>query len=77
MNVANINGYELVRDLGSGAILNPNKSEYEIFIEKKLKEKHTNEKITDLESRVKELQDIVSSYSSMFELAKDVLRKKS
>ena len=40
MNVANINGYELVRDLGSGAILNPNKSEYEIFIEKKLKEKH-------------------------------------
>lgn len=73
---AKIQGHDLVRDMTTGAVLNTNKSEYDYFIEKKLKEKHANEKINDLEAKVKELQDIVSSYSAMFENAKDLMRKK-
>lgn len=71
MEIVKIEGQPLVRDIKSGAVLNPDKISYEQFVNRKLKEKHTAERIEDLESTVNELRKMILSYDKIICSIKD------
>ncbi len=65
MEIVKIEGQPLVRDIKSGAVLNPDKISYEQFVNRKLKEKHTAERIETLETTVNELKQMILSYDKI------------
>lgn len=59
-------GHCLLRDPITGAIMNPNKDEYQSFKGKNLKDKITEEKISRLECQVTELKELFLKYDALW-----------
>ena len=66
MNYSNVEGHvDLVRDPGTGAILNNDKSEYDNYIRMRAKRKEGTNRIDNMEDDLKSLKDDINEIKTL------------
>ena len=66
MNYSNVEGHaDLVRDTGTGAILNNDKSEYDNYIRMRAKRKEGTNRIDNMEDDLKSLKDDINEIKTL------------